>query len=332
MQADISVIIPNYNGQATLSLCLSSIVNSRGVHFEIIVVDDGSNDDSLAVIKQFPCRIIKQSHQGASAARNAGARAARSNVLFFTDADCVLAEDTLSKALSSLDHYGHQTIVGGSYESDSFDNGFFSRFQSAFIHYSETKHVSTPDYVATHAMVIDRELFLRSGGFKENWLPILEDVEFSHRLKRMGDTAVINPELLVRHIFNFSLAQSVRNAIRKASYWTFYSMKNKDMLSDSGTASRELKLNVVCFYLTAMFLMLAFLMQSSVFFLLAALAITINVFCSRGLLLQFQKNMGFNFKLGAPLYYLFFYPVPVSVGGVIGVSRYLHLSYIRRMS
>lgn len=332
MKPEITVVIPNYNGQATLAHCLSSVVNSKNIRFEIVVVDDGSYDDSLSVIKQYPCRLIKQSHQGASAARNAGARAARSDVLFFTDADCVLAEDTLAIALSSLDKYGAQTVVGGSYEARPFDRGFFSSFQSAFIHYSETKHLSAPDYIATHAMVIDRKLFLKSGGFKENWLPILEDVEFSHRLKRMGYKAVINPQLLVKHIFNFSLGQSVRNAIRKASYWTFYSMKNKDLLNDSGTASRELKLNVICFYLTSLFLLLAALVKSPAFVALALLAISVNVFYNRGLLLQFQHNIDLNFKLGAPLYYLFVYPVPVSVGGLIGITRYLRGSYFKGMN
>ena len=90
---------------------------------------------------------------------------------------------------------------------------------------------------------------MKSGGFKENFLPILEDVEFSHRLRRTGFKLTMNPEILVRHIFNFTLIKSLKNAFRKSLYWTIYSLKNKDLLTDSGTASIELKFNVASFFL-----------------------------------------------------------------------------------
>lgn len=330
MKPDISVIIPNYNCRDTLFSCLNSIVSSGGVHFEVIVVDDGSDDDSLRVIKQFPCTVIRQSHQGASAARNAGARASRGKILFFTDADCVLAEDTLARALSSINEHDDQTIIGGSYDAKSYDHSFYSRFQAAFIHYSETKHTNNPDYIATHAMVINREVFLANGGFKEQWLPIIEDVEFSHRLRRGGYSLVMDPDLLVQHIFNFSLFKSVRNAVRKASYWTLYSMGNKDLLKDSGTASHELKFNVAFFYLMLMFLSLTVLTHNPIFLIPALLSISLNLCCNQRLLQHFNRHYSHGFQFGASLYYLFVYPVPVSLGGLIGVSKFMRLSLVRR--
>lgn len=331
LEPDISVIVPNYNGQHTLPLCLHSIIKSSNINFELIVVDDGSNDNSLSVIKQFPCRVINQSHRGAAAARNAGAQAARAKVLLFTDADCVLAQDTLSRALSSFNKYGSRTIIGGSYNAQSFDPGFFSRFQSAFIHYCETKHINKPDYIATHAMVIDREVFLASGGFKENWLPILEDVEFSHRLQRAGYTLLIDPQLLVRHIFNFSLKKSISNAIRKASYWTYYSIRNKDLLTDSGTASHELKTNVVLFYVTLLLLLSSMITVSPYLLFAALFTLLLNMICNQRLLQEFARYNGIAFHIKATLYYLFLYPLPVSLGGLMGISKYLGLPIRRWM-
>jgi len=74
-------------------------------------------------------------------------------------------------------------------------------------------------------MAMATESFRKSGGFSEKFLPILEDVDFSHRLRELGYRLVMNPILQVQHIFNFSLYRSLRNAIRKSMYWTMYSIK-----------------------------------------------------------------------------------------------------------
>ncbi len=59
MTHSISVIIPNRNGAATIGKCLTAVLDSRHDNFEVIVVDDGSGDDSVEIIKCFPCRLIR---------------------------------------------------------------------------------------------------------------------------------------------------------------------------------------------------------------------------------------------------------------------------------
>ncbi|TAL24620.1 MAG: glycosyltransferase, partial [Nitrospirae bacterium] len=54
----ISVIIPNYNGEATIGKCLEAVFSSEYDKFEVVVVDDCSNDNSVEIIKRFPCRLI----------------------------------------------------------------------------------------------------------------------------------------------------------------------------------------------------------------------------------------------------------------------------------
>ena len=238
MDPFISVIIPNRNGADTIGKCLEGVYSSEYKNFEAIVVDDCSEDDSVEIIEKFPCRLVRlESHGGASKARNTGARQAKGEALFFIDADCVLNLDTLATAVEAFRRHKDK-VVGGTYTPLPYDRGFYSTFQSIFINYSETKY-KEPDYVATHAMLISRELFTESGGFNEDFLPILEDVEFSHRLRKAGTKLIMLPELTVRHIFNFTLGRSLRNALRKSMYWTMYSIRNRDLLADSGTASVE---------------------------------------------------------------------------------------------
>lgn len=320
----ISVIIPNRNGAATIGKCLAAVLASRHDNFEVIVVDDGSEDDSVEVIKRFPCRLIRLArHGGAAKARNAGAQEARGSILFFTDADCLLQPDTLAIAGESLARAGASAVAGGTYTPLPYDRRFFSIFQSAFIHYSETKNPQRPDYLATHALAIPAPIFRQSGGFHEEFLPILEDVEFSHRLRRMGYLLTLNPALQVQHIFEFSLFRSLANAVVKTKYWTWYSIRNGDLLADSGTASLGLKLNAAVYFLGLLFLLLFFATGSVLFLSALAAAIVLNLYGNRGLLRAFYDTGGMGFALGAAAYYLLLYPLAVGMGACAGVRKYL---------
>lgn len=325
MNPKISVIIPNYNGEKTLENCLAAVYASNYDQFEVIVVDDCSEDSSVDIIKRFPCRLIQlHKHSGASAARNAGARISQGELLFFTDSDCVLQKNTLAIASQTLLANGSNAVIGGTYQQQSFDKCFFSQFQSVFIHYSETKNSTNPDYIATHAMAIYKDTFLASGGFKEHWLPILEDVEFSHRLRSTGHRLLINANILVQHIFHFSLRKSFRNAIRKSRYWTQYSIDNKDLLCDSGTASHELKINVVLFYM--LLLCLALLPFNALLFgSLLFLGVFSNLWVNHRLLIAFYQAYGLPFSLGAMFYYFCVYPLPVTIGSLMGIFSYFAL-------
>lgn len=323
MAPHISIIIPNRNGGNTIGACLEAAFASRLADFEVIVVDDCSKDDSIPIIERFPCRLVRLSdHGGAARARNVGAQHGQGKILFFTDADCLLNEDTLSKASEALAAAHSALVVGGTYTRRPADDGFFSRFQSVFINYSETKHASDPDYVAAHAMAISAESFRTSGGFPESLGPILEDVEFSHRLRRQGIRLIMNPDIQVRHIFNFSLFGSLRNAFRKSMYWTMYSIDNKDLLADSGTASFELKANVVAYYLSWLLLFLSLATGHWTWWYSIAGVQLVNILINKKLLLAFCDTNDILFSLAAVLYYLVVYPLAVGLGAIVGVIRY----------
>jgi len=94
----LSCIVPVYNTAASVRQCLESIVNQGvdGDDLEIIVIDDGSTDDSAAIVRAFASthpqvRLIRQTNQGVSAARNAGLDAATGRYVQFVDSDDYLA-------------------------------------------------------------------------------------------------------------------------------------------------------------------------------------------------------------------------------------------------
>ncbi len=327
----ISIIIPNRNGEATIGLCLEAAFASDYERFEVIVVDDCSGDESAEAIGRFPCTLIRlDRHRGAAAARNAGAARSNGEVLFFTDADCLVEKDALAIAARALASHGPNVVVGGTYTPVPLDDDFFSRFQSVFVNYSETRHADAADYAAAHAMAIAAGDFRRNRGFTEDFLPVAEDVEFSHRLRRAGLRIVIDPRLRVRHIFGFSLYRSLRNAAFKAMHWTIYSIGNRDVLADSGTASRQLKSNVV-FCLASFFLLFLHVIYGNVLFLyLLALPVVGSLLISRGLIMAFFRTGGAVFGVAAVAYYLFLFPLAVGVGAMAGVARYFASNRRRR--
>ncbi len=315
----ISIIIPNYNGSRTIGTCLDSIFAINDSAREVIVIDDRSEDGSSDIIGRYPCKLIQlEKHAGAAAARNAGALNSRGDVLFFIDADCLLKEDTLSIIRKRMSGQPKDLIIGGTYTPVPFDPGFFSRFQSAFINYFETKKFENPDYLATHALAINAETFKRIGGFKEDFLPILEDVEFCHRLRRAGCRLIIEPAIQVQHIFNHSFTKSIRNAIRKTQYWIMYSIENRDLLADSGTASREIKLTGAAWLVSVPLALITVLSGERGFCIPLPILWSAVIFKNRRLLEAFYKAGGAFFALKAFGYYSLVYPAAVWIGAFRG--------------
>ncbi|MFR5795745.1 MAG: glycosyltransferase family 2 protein [Christensenellales bacterium] len=104
-QAKISVILPCYNAGAYLSACLNSLLAQSMRDFEVIFVDDGSRDDSLALARRYAERdvrihVFSQENQGVSAARNLGLAHARGEWITFVDGDDLLPPDAFETLLS----------------------------------------------------------------------------------------------------------------------------------------------------------------------------------------------------------------------------------------
>jgi hypothetical protein len=114
----VSVIIPTYNRAGFIGEAIDSALNQTRVPDEIIVVDDGSTDDTPRVLSayQAPVRVIRQENRGRSAARNAGLAAARSDAVIFLDSDDTLLPTNIERLAKVLEE---NPLVGVAY-SDSY--------------------------------------------------------------------------------------------------------------------------------------------------------------------------------------------------------------------
>jgi len=99
----LSVIIPTYNEEKDIEECLRTLFNQSYKKIEIIIVDDGSKDNTLNLIENFSkekkiiIKILKQEHLGPGAARNLGVKESKGEILIFVDADMSFPEDFLEK-------------------------------------------------------------------------------------------------------------------------------------------------------------------------------------------------------------------------------------------
>lgn len=110
MKPEISIIVPVYNVESYLVRCIDSILNQSFRNFELILVNDGSTDDSLNICKKYlnidkRIKLISQANKGLSAARNTGLKYASGDYICFVDSDDFVEKDYLLLLLKSIEKY-----------------------------------------------------------------------------------------------------------------------------------------------------------------------------------------------------------------------------------
>ncbi len=110
----ISVIIPAFNGGKWLVQCLEGVLCQTYKNLEIIVVNDGSTDDTAAIAARYPnVKLISQENQGLSVSRNRGVEAATGEYIHFLDVDDILCIDYYARMAETIKHTGADMAIGG---------------------------------------------------------------------------------------------------------------------------------------------------------------------------------------------------------------------------
>ena len=99
-----SIIIPVYNVEKYIKRCLDSVFNQSFKDYEVIVVNDGTKDNSMDIVKDYDVKIITQKNQGLSVARNTGVKKAKGEYIIFLDSDDYIEKDLLKNINKSLDN------------------------------------------------------------------------------------------------------------------------------------------------------------------------------------------------------------------------------------
>lgn len=192
----VSIIIPVYNAEKYVADCVSSAINQTWPNKEIIIVDDGSTDNSLKIARQYECgwiRVLTQENRGAGAARNTGLKNASGEFIQFLDADDILSPDKIKQQVNVLSHNTDKIAVCSTvhfndgndytgYSPSAYEEGFL--IDSDPVHFlinlwgGYSKHGSM---VQPNAWLTPRHILDKAGWWDEN-LNLDDDGEYFCRV------------------------------------------------------------------------------------------------------------------------------------------------------
>jgi glycosyltransferase involved in cell wall biosynthesis len=303
----ISVIIPFRNAEKYLESCLKSLVQSRDVVPELVLVDDGSTDSSPEIARRYSKNILTLPRSGGPArARNRGAEKARGDVLFFVDADVLCRHDTLSIIDQAFRRDPSLDALIGSYDDDPPSSGFVSRYKNLthhFVHQNASEEAST---FWTGCGAMRKKVFDDCGGFDETYRrPSIEDIELGYRLRAKGFRITLCKRLLVKHAKEWSLPGLLRSDIfDRAIPWTLLQMSHGKLLNDLNLDLRQ--------RWSSLFVLLALICGALAlwkweFLIGSAAALMPVLYWNRRLYLFYYRKGGFGFALGSALMHWFYY-------------------------
>lgn len=202
----VSVIVCSYNGAKTLERCLESLKEVDYPNYEVILVDDGSKDNTQEIAARHPWIVnIKQVNKGLSVARNVGGYAASGEILAYTDSDCMADPDWLYYLVHTLTS-GDYAGVGGPNISPPAEDWIQACVSAAP---GGPSHVLLTDVVAEHIpgcnMAFHKWAFEKIGGFDPEYRKAGDDVDFCWRLQQEGQVIAFSPAAIVWHYRRFTL-------------------------------------------------------------------------------------------------------------------------------
>jgi GT2 family glycosyltransferase len=195
----VSVVVCSYNGGATLGECLQSLSALDYPDYEVILVDDGSTDNTPSIAARFPhVHTIRQPNLGLSEARNVGMRAATGEIVAYTDSDCFADRNWLTYLVGQLLQSDAAGVGGPNFAPE---DGAMAACVAACP--GQPMHVLESDQVAEHIpgcnMAFRRQALEAINGFDPQFRKAGDDVDICWRLQQAGRWITFAPAAFVWH-------------------------------------------------------------------------------------------------------------------------------------
>ncbi|MBB6327823.1 glycosyltransferase involved in cell wall biosynthesis [Algoriphagus iocasae] len=217
-----SVIIPTYNRLSVLPQAIGSVVNQVFHDWELIIVDDGSTDNTFEFIDSLNKSrivVIRQNNLGVCVARNAGSKVAKGNYLIFLDSDDQLLPNALEDFKNAIFSQNSSDLILAGYLRRNLEN-------ENYIYSSPVNSYSAP---LSGTFAIKKEIFIGLGGYDEN-IKFGENTEFFHRFNLSGFTnCVIDSYTL---IYNDHFLGGSKNLLNSTHSLIYMLNKHNDTLSE----------------------------------------------------------------------------------------------------
>lgn len=206
-----SVVVCTRNGALTLRNCLAALARQNYPDYEVLVIDDGSTDETPAIAREFPLvHYHRQAPGGLSAARNHGMRLATGDILAYTDDDCIPDEDWLKYLAPAFDNPAWVAAGGPNLPPPprNLTEACVAAAPGA------PAHVLVGDEVAEHLpgcnLAIRKSALAAIGGFREEFTTAGDDVDVCWRLQEGGGSLRFVPAAVVWHHRRFTVRAYLR--------------------------------------------------------------------------------------------------------------------------
>lgn len=223
---DISIVIVNYNTSRLLDECISSIKRETSCQYEIFVVDNASQDDSVEMLhrKHPEVNLIENDRNvGFARANNQGFKRACGKYFFMLNPDTLILDGAIDKLFEYMEHHPQAGVCGPKnldpdmnlqYNCDHYPslwNDFvqYTRLDAAFPHirlfnlsrmrywnYSELQAV---DRIVGCSLLIRSDIFKKVGGLDDNYFMYFEETDLCYRIGRMGYKIIYYPNAAIIH-------------------------------------------------------------------------------------------------------------------------------------
>jgi len=303
----ISVIVPVYNNPGDLRECLRALIASSLPSSEIIVVDDGSTDDTPHVAANMGVRVLQLgTNSGQSTARNNGVRHARGDLVFFVDSDVVVMPGAISRVIKLFEEHEDVSAVFGSYDDCPRARGVISQFRNLLHHFVHQQGDAEASTFWAGCGAIRRMAFEEIGGFDESrFSGRIEDIELGYRLRQAGHRILLDKGLQGTHLKRWTLRSMIQTDIMsRAIPWSQLILANKKAPYDLNL-KRGQQVSVVLVGLASFFLILALFRVELLNVSAGALAVVIVL--NRELYTFFFRRRGLLFAIACvPLHMLYY--------------------------
>lgn len=330
----VSVVIPVKNEEKIVGSLLSSLLNQNyNGWYEIIVVDDHSTDNTIDIIKTFiktskKVKYFKSNGIGPAAARNIGIKKSKGEIVLFTDGDCIVPKDWVSRISKHFD--SEQTSgIGG--KTEPFEtNTFVSRLNDAIFSY---RYANTSrgdvNVVYTSNAAFRKDILMKINGFDKNFNKANgEDLDLCYRVLDASGKIVFDPNISVKHEYPSSFRKFMKKEFMNGVWsGSFMYLKHFTKLFKDKIILPSLLQIFLLIGLISYFLLSNFLSLTQIFLLsLALTAINVRLFYY---IYKNQKNLIFLLFSILMRYLSIFIWI---VGGIYGVFKFFNFYLVRHLS
>jgi GT2 family glycosyltransferase len=237
------VIVPAYNNAGELAQCLSALLAAADAAAELIVVDDASDEDLSRIAARFGAQSFRLARNaGPAAARNYGAQHARGDILFFVDADVVVASDAIRRIRTVLDCQPEIAAVFGSYDANPAAPELVSQYRNLLHHFVHQQGKPEAATFWAGCGAVRRSAFEDVGGFDERRFPrpSIEDIELGRRLRLAGYRIFLDKSLQGTHLKRWTLLSILRTDVfHRAIPWSRLIIESGQVPDDLNVQSTQ---------------------------------------------------------------------------------------------